>query len=169
MLSHTQDALLVSVESPLGPMEQPTKRHRQARSVNTPAAAIQSRCRVRRTERAGQRLTVPFSTKSHATPRPMDSERMLHCLALIKSRQQHECSACGAPCDTPLRPHCRHVLNYDSSSSQPEPRRLLRSLAVVARRSVRPALDASYTLPPGAAGAPPVDVRDVAGLYGGAA
>ena len=81
------------------------------RVVNTPAAAIQSRCRVRRTEKAGQRLTVPFSTKSHATPRPMDSERMLHCLAFYKSRQQHECSACGAPCDTPLRPHCRHVLN----------------------------------------------------------
>ena len=138
------------------------------RVVNTPAAAIQSRCRVRRTERAGQRLTVPFSTKSHATPRPMDSERMLHCLALIKSRQQHECSACGAPCDTPLRPHCRHVLKYAPSSSQPEPRRLLRSLAEVAHRSVRPALDASYTLPPGAAGAPPVDVRDVTGLCGGA-
>ena len=68
------------------------------RVVNTPAVAIQSRCRVRRTERAGQRLTVPFSTKSHATPRPMDSERMLHCLALTESRQQHECSACGAPC-----------------------------------------------------------------------
>jgi hypothetical protein len=32
VLSYTQDALLVSVESPLGPMEQPTKRHRQARS-----------------------------------------------------------------------------------------------------------------------------------------
>ena len=80
---------------------------------------------------------------------------------LIKSRQQHECSACGAPCDTPLRPHCRHVLEDALSSSQPKPRRLLRSLAEVAHRSVRPALDASYTLPPGAAGAPPVDVPDL--------
>ena len=162
VLSHTQDAFLVSVESPLGPTEQPTKRHRQARSKH--AGSSHSVALQGATHRESwPKANCPILNKvaCHSKTNGLRANATLS--GFNKSRQQHECSACGAPCDTPLRPHCRHVLKYAPSSSRPEPRRLLRSLAEVARRSVRPALDASYTLPPGAAGAPPVDVRDVAG------
>ena len=51
-----------------------------------------TRCRVRRTEKAGQRQTIPSSTSAQHTPNPEGSEGTLCSLATRGLRKEHKCT-----------------------------------------------------------------------------
>jgi hypothetical protein len=94
------------------PMEQP---HIQARPSKR-ADLRDTRCRVRRTEKAGQRRTIPSSTSAQHTPNPEGSERMLCSLASRGPRKEHKCTVVrrrrrGQRLTVTVQSHCQECLD----------------------------------------------------------
>jgi hypothetical protein len=136
------EADTVNEEALPRPMMQPHSRARPSKRADL----RNTRCRVRRTEKAGQRQTIPSSTSAHHTPNPEGSERMLCSLAARGRRKEHKCTVVrrrrrGQRLTVTVQSQCQGRLSSSRRTA---------AIAQIRRdvhRSARPAHDVFHTIP----------------------